>query len=85
MPQPTFAGRNCWSRLKAWPSPAKPGPESRLRPESPYQVQVSAQLMHWTMLDTVTAPSSGIIEILDTGANEHPRRFHRAVLQETTL
>jgi hypothetical protein len=52
-------------------------------PDGVYQVQVSADLINWTLLETVTASSTGIIEILDTDAKNCPRRFYRAVLQET--
>ena len=50
-------------------------------PDGVYQIQVSTDLIHWTLLDIVTASSTGIIEILDADARDYPKRFYRAVAQ----
>jgi hypothetical protein len=50
-------------------------------PGSVYEIQVSTNLVDWTVLATVTATSTGIIEILDTDARNYPQRFYRAVPQ----
>ncbi len=46
-----------------------------------YRVDVSDDLIQWTPMGTVTANSMGVIEIVDTPANDSARRFYRAVAQ----
>ncbi|MCL4786974.1 MAG: cohesin domain-containing protein, partial [Verrucomicrobia bacterium] len=48
-------------------------------PGQPYQILVSSNLVDWTVLTTVTASSTGLVEAWDADAKEHPIRFYRAV------
>ncbi len=44
-----------------------------------YQILASADLLTWTVINTVIASPTGIIEILDTEAKNNPTRFYRVV------
>jgi len=48
-------------------------------PGKVYQIEVSVDLVHWTVLETVTATPTGVIEILDAAAKAYPKRFYQAV------
>ena len=50
-------------------------------PGQAYQIQASVDLLHWTVLETVTATATGVIQILDAAAKNYPSRFYRAVPQ----
>ena len=50
-------------------------------PGRSYQFMVSTNLADWTVLTTVTATSTGLVEALDPEAKQHPIRFYRAVAQ----
>jgi hypothetical protein len=50
-------------------------------PGQVYEVQASTNLVDWVNLKTVTADSSGIIQVLDTSAKDCPQRFYRAMTQ----
>ena len=50
-------------------------------PSQVYQIFVSSDLEHWTLLTMVTATSTGLIEILDMDSKTYPHRFYRAVSQ----
>jgi hypothetical protein len=50
-------------------------------PGQAYQIQASADLDRWTVLETVTASPTGAIQSLDTAAVNYPDRFYRAVAQ----
>jgi hypothetical protein len=46
-----------------------------------YQIQVSDDLVTWTLLQTVTANANGVVEALDAEAKNRPKRFYRAIGQ----
>lgn len=48
-------------------------------PGRTYQIEASTDLLHWIVIDTVTATPTGIIEILDAEARRFPQRFYRAL------
>lgn len=50
-------------------------------PGQVYQIQASVDLLHWTVLETVTATPTGVIQFLDAAAKNYPYRFYRAVPQ----
>jgi hypothetical protein len=50
-------------------------------PGQVYQIQASADLLNWVLLETVTATSTGIISVLDNAAEVFPDQFYRAVAQ----
>jgi hypothetical protein len=50
-------------------------------PGQAYRIQASVDLVHWTLLETVTAPPTGVIDILDAATQNYPERFYRAVPQ----
>jgi alpha-tubulin suppressor-like RCC1 family protein len=50
-------------------------------PGQVYQIQASTNLVNWITLNTVTADSTGIIQILDAAASNYPKRFYRAIGQ----
>jgi molybdopterin/thiamine biosynthesis adenylyltransferase len=50
-------------------------------PGQVYEVQASTNLVDWVNLNTVTADSSGIIQVLDAAAENCPQRFYRAMTQ----
>jgi hypothetical protein len=44
-----------------------------------YDVQVSTDLVNWSLLESVLATPTGIISVLDADAKNCPQRFYRAV------
>jgi hypothetical protein len=50
-------------------------------PGQVYDVQVSTDLLNWSLLETVTASPTGIIGVLDAAAKNLPDRFYRAVAE----
>jgi len=50
-------------------------------PDAMYEVQVSTDLIHWSLLFTVMSSPTGIIDIVDATAKNYPQRFYRAVAQ----
>ncbi|HEV7927236.1 MAG TPA: MBG domain-containing protein [Verrucomicrobiae bacterium] len=50
-------------------------------PGHAYDVQFSTDLLSWSFLETVTATSTGIIDVLDAAAKNMPHRFYRAVAE----
>ncbi|HTA30937.1 MAG TPA: Ig-like domain-containing protein, partial [Candidatus Cybelea sp.] len=50
-------------------------------PGQTYEIQDSTDLVHWVNLSTVVANSMGLIQYLDTAAENNPQRFYRAVEQ----
>ena len=50
-------------------------------PGQVYQMQVSSDLVHWTVLGTAAANATGVVEVLDPLARTSPYRFYRALLQ----
>jgi hypothetical protein len=50
-------------------------------PNQTYQIQVSTNLVQWSLMSTVTATSTGVMEILDADSKNYPQRFYRAVAQ----
>jgi hypothetical protein len=48
-------------------------------PNHNYQIQVSADLMNWVLLETLRATPTGIINVLDAAAKNFPYRFYRAL------
>ena len=50
-------------------------------PDRSYQIMISANLSDWTVLTTVTASSTGLVEAWDPEAKHHQIRFYRAVAQ----
>jgi hypothetical protein len=46
-------------------------------PGRSYEIQASADLVTWVILNTVTASPTGIISVLDTAAGNNPQRFYR--------
>ncbi len=50
-------------------------------PGQAYDVQFSTDLLNWSFLETVTATSTGIIDVLDAAAKNMPHRFYRAVAE----
>ena len=47
-------------------------------PDRTYQIMVSTNLSDWTVLTTVTASSTGLVEAWDPEAKKHPIRFYRS-------
>ena len=62
-----------------------PAPEGGMRiqmaglPGRTYQIEVSENLAHWSLLTTAVANADGIVEVLDASARTAPHRFYRAV------
>ncbi len=50
-------------------------------PNAVYDVEVSTDLLNWSLLETVTASPTGIIGVLDVAAKNMPYRFYRAVAE----
>jgi hypothetical protein len=50
-------------------------------PGQVYQIQASTNLVNWITLNTLTADSTGMIQILDAAAKDYPTRFYRAIGQ----
>jgi hypothetical protein len=50
-------------------------------PGQVYEIQVSTNLVNWTDLNSFTADSNGIIQVLDAASRDFPQRFYRAVAQ----
>ncbi|MCU0786346.1 MAG: hypothetical protein MUF81_20340 [Verrucomicrobia bacterium] len=50
-------------------------------PDRTYQIMVSTNLSNWTVLATVTASSTGLVEARDPEAKKHPIRFYRSAAQ----
>jgi hypothetical protein len=50
-------------------------------PGQVYQIQASTNLANWVTLSTVTADSTGLIQVLDAAARDCPQRFYRAKAQ----
>jgi hypothetical protein len=50
-------------------------------PGQVYEFQVSTNLVDWVNLNSVTADSTGIIQVLDAAATDCPQRFYRATTQ----
>ena len=48
-------------------------------PGQTYGIEVSADLIHWSLLTTAVANPDGIVEVLDAAARTEPQRFYRAV------
>jgi hypothetical protein len=48
-------------------------------PGRSYQIMVSTNLTNWTVLTTVTATSTGLVEASDAEAKQYSMRFYRAV------
>jgi hypothetical protein len=46
-----------------------------------YQIQSSADLVNWVLLETVTATPTGLITLLDDAEEALPQQFYRAVAQ----
>lgn len=50
-------------------------------PGRTYQILTSTNLINWTLMNTVTATPTGLLEILDTNAKNNPKRFYKALAQ----
>ncbi len=53
--------------------------------ESNYVIQISSNLVNWSLLSTNTIPASGSMVVSDPSAANWPRRFYRAMPQTRTL